>query len=164
MAGFRSTSGAGVNGSRMIDARLLSDGTLRMLAVLVALETTPPASRVVIEEFDAGLHPTRAELLVRHLADAAKRHALNVVLTTHNPAFMDALSEAQMANVWICHGGCSPNASTVTRLTDLDLLATMGLSGGLGDYVARGALEKRLAGSFSEDRRKAMRKWIESVA
>ncbi len=164
MAGFRSASGAGVNGSRMIDARLLSDGTLRMLAVLVALETTPPASRIVIEEFDAGLHPTRAELLVRHLADAAKRHELNVVLTTHNPAFMDALSEAQMENVWVCHRDPSRNASKVTRLTDLDLLATMGLSGGLGDYVARGALEKRLAGSFSEDRRKAVRKWIESVA
>ena len=164
MAGFRSASGVGVNGSRMIDARLLSDGTLRMLAVLVALETIPPSSRIVIEEFDAGLHPTRAELLVRHLADAAKRRELNVVLTTHNPAFMNALDEAQMANVWVCHGGRSPNASKVTRLTDLDLLATMGLSGGLGDYVARGALEKRLARDHDEERSEKMRKWIESVS
>lgn len=160
MAGFRAKS----TGGSLIDARVLSDGTLRMLAVLVALETTPEHSRIVIEEFDAGLHPTRAELLARHLAEAADRNKLNIVLTTHNTAFMNALNEAQMESVWICHRNGPKNGSTVTRLGDLDSLVPTGLTGGLGQYVAGGALEKRLAPSYGDDRRRAMKQWIESVS
>ena len=48
---------------RLIPARLLSDGTLRSLAVLTALETAEEGSRVVIEEFDNGLHPSRVHIL-----------------------------------------------------------------------------------------------------
>ncbi len=64
MAGFLAEPDSGLNSDRLIDARLLSEGTLRMLAVLTALETVPTRSRIVIEEFDTGLHPSRAELLV----------------------------------------------------------------------------------------------------
>ena len=42
-----------------VDASIMSDGTLRSLAVLTALETVEPNSRVIIEEFDNGLHPSR---------------------------------------------------------------------------------------------------------
>ena len=158
MAGFCLKSGNDTNGTPMVDARLLSDGTLRMLAVLVALETTPKSSRIVIEEFDTGLHPSRAELLLRHLAEAAERHQLNIVLTTHNTAFMNALNEAQMESVWICHRGGEKKGSMVTRLADLDALVPAGLAGGLGDYVAGGALEKRLTPGRDEDRKKAMQR------
>ena len=164
MAGFLAEPGSGFNGGRLIDARLLSDGTLRMLAVLTALETVPQGSRIVIEEFDAGLHPSRAELLVQRLAHAAEQRKLNLVLTTHNPAFMNALTEAQMGSVWICHRDDSRNASRVTRLVDMDSWETIGLTGGLGDFVVSGALEKRLAPSYSEDGKEAMRKWVESLS
>ena len=164
MAGFLAEPRSGLNGGGLLDARLLSDGTLRMLAVLTALETVPELSRIVIEEFDRGLHPTRAELLVQHLSRAATERKLNVLLTTHNPACMNALNETQRKSVWICHRAGRSGASTVTRLADLDSLAAMGLTGGLGDLVARGALEKRLAPSYSKDRDEAMRSWIESVS
>ena len=164
MAGFQAEPGSGSNGGRLIDARLLSDGTLRMLAVLTALETVPPGSRIVIEEFDTGLHPSRAELLVQRLAHAAEQRKLNLVLTTHNPAFMNALNEAQMGSVWICHRVESCNASRVTRLVDVDSWETISLTGGLGDFVANGALEKRLTPRYSEDRKEAMRRWVESLS
>ena len=164
MAGFHAEQGSGLNGDRLMDARLLSDGTLRMLAVLTALETVPKRSRIVIEEFDSGLHPSRAKLLVEHLASTAEQRKLNVVLTTHNSACMDALDEKQLKNVWICHRDSTRKASKVTRLADLDALMTMGLTGSLGDFVTRGALESRLAASYGEDRKAAMRQWIESVS
>ena len=164
MAGFQAEPGSGLNGGRLIDARLLSDGTLRMLAVLTALETVPQGSRIVIEEFDTGLHPSRAELLVQRLAHAAGQRKLNLVLTTHNPAFMNALNEAQMGSVWICHRDGSCNASRVTRLVDVDSWETIGLTGGLGDFVTNGALEKRLTPGYSEHRREAMRRWVESLS
>lgn len=163
MAGFLAEPDSGLNSDRLIDARLLSEGTLRMLAVLTALETVPTRSRIVIEEFDTGLHPSRAELLVRHLADAAKQRKLNVVLTTHNPAFMDALTEVQMGGVWICHRDPGRRASVLSRLVDVDSLETIGLAGGLGDFVANGTLERRLAPDYGERRRKAMRSWLESL-
>lgn len=164
MAGFLAEPGSGLNGGRLIDARLLSDGTLRMLAVLTALETVPQGSRIVIEEFDTGLHPSRAELLVQRLAHAAEQRKLNLVLTTHNPAFMNALNEAQMGSVCICHRDDSRNASSVTRLVDVDSWESIGLTGGLGDFVASGALEKRLAPSYGKDRKEAMRSWVESLS
>lgn len=164
MAGFHAELGSGLNGGRLMDARLLSDGTLRMLAVLTALETVPKRSRIVIEEFDNGLHPSRAKLLVQHLASTAEQRKLNVLLTTHNAACMDALDEAQLKNVWICHRDGARKSSKVTRLADLDVLMTMGLTGSLGDFVTRGVLENRLAASYGEDREKAMRQWIESVS
>ena len=164
MAGFRAEPGSGLNGGRLIGARLLSDGTLRMLAVLTALTTVPPRSRIVIEEFDTGLHPSRAELLVQRLADAAEQRELNLVLTTHNPAFMNALTEAQMRSVWICHRDDTRKASRITRLEDLDALETIGLTGGLGDFVANGALERRLAPNYSQDRKETMRGWVESLS
>lgn len=160
MAGFGSGSGFG---HRLIDARLLSDGTLRMLAVLTALETVPQDSRIVIEEFDAGLHPSRAELLIRHITKAATRRKLNVVLTTHNPAFMNALDDAQLRSVWICHRDASNGTSSVVRLADTDCLETIGLTGGLGDYVTRGVLEKRLSADYPEHRRQAMRQWLDAL-
>ena len=43
------------------DASLLSDGTLRVLAVAVAVLSAPEKSTVVIEELDNGIHPSRAK-------------------------------------------------------------------------------------------------------
>ena len=163
MVGFVPAEGNGANGGRLIDARVLSDGTLRMLAIVTALETVSESSRIVIEEFDNGLHPSRARLLVRTLAETASRRKLNVLVTTHNPAFMDALEESQLDGVLICHGDESGGGSRVTRLGDMDIAGTLGLRGGLGDFVTRGALERHLAPDFAEKRSKDTREWIASL-
>ena len=163
MAGFVPEGGEKTSDERLIDARLLSDGTLRMLAIVTALETVPKSSRIVIEEFDNGLHPSRAKLLVRTLAETASRRKLNVLVTTHNPAFMDALDESQMDSVLICHGDESDGGSRVTRLGDMDIAGTLALRGGLGDFVTRGALEEHLAPDFAEKRSKDTREWLESL-
>ena len=164
MAGFVADEGKKTNGGKLIDARLLSDGTLRMLAIVTAMETVPDSSRIVIEEFDNGLHPSRAKLLVRTLSETAKRRELNVLVTTHNPAFMDALSESQMDSVLICHSNESGGGSQVTRLVDMDIAGTIGLRGGLGDFVTRGALEEHLAPSFAEKRSEKTREWLASLS
>ena len=163
MAGFVSDERKGTNGGKLVDARLLSDGTLRMLAIVTALETVPESSRIVIEEFDNGLHPSRAKLLVRTLSETASRRELNVLVTTHNPAFMDALDESQIDSVLICHGDESGGGSQVTKLGDMDIAGTIGLRGGLGDFVTRGALEEHLAPDYAENRSRERREWLESL-
>ena len=150
-------------GNRLVDARLLSDGTLRMLAVVTALETVPLHSRIVIEEFDSGVHPSRAKLLLQTFAETAQRRTLNVLLTTHNPAFMDALDEVEMNNVLLCHRNESRGASRVTRLRELETAGALGLRGGLGDFVTSGAIDRHLAPDFAEKRAEAIREWLESL-
>ena len=163
MAAFVPDERRAASGGKLVDARLLSDGTLRMLAIVTALETVPESSRIVIEEFDNGLHPSRAKLLVQTLSETASRRELNVLVTTHNPAFMDALEQSQMDSVLICHGDESGEGSQVTRLSDMDIAGTIGLRGGLGDFVTRGALEEHLAPDFVENRSRETRKWLESL-
>ena len=163
MAGFVRDKGKGASGGKLVDARLLSDGTLRMLAIVTALETVSESSRIVIEEFDNGLHPSRAKLLVRTLSETASRRKLNVLVTTHNPAFMDALGESQMDSVLICHGDAAGGGAHVTRISDMDIAGTIGLRGGLGDFVTRGALEEHLAPDFAEGRSREVRKWLASL-
>ena len=164
MAGFVPDESSAMSDRELVDARLLSDGTLRMLAIVTALETVPESSRIVIEEFDNGLHPSRAKLLVRTLSETATRRELNVLVTTHNPAFMDALDESQMDSVLICHGDASGGGAHVTRISDMDIAGTIGLRGGLGDFVTRGALEEHLAPDFAERRSKEMREWLASLS
>ena len=163
MAGFVPREGMDTSGGKLVDARLLSDGTLRMLAIVTALETVPESSRIIIEEFDNGLHPSRARLLVQTLSETASRRRLNVLVTTHNPAFMNALDESQMDSVLICHGDESGGGSHVTALGDMDIAGTLAVRGGLGDFVTRGALEEHLAPDFAENRSKEVREWLESL-
>ena len=164
MAGLVPDEGGAASNGNLVDARLLSDGTLRMLAIVTALETVPESSRIVIEEFHNGLHPSRAKLLVQTLSEAASRRKLNVLVTTHNPAFMDALDESQMGGVLICHGDASGGGVHVTRISDMDIAGTIGLRGGLGDFVTRGALEAHLAPDFVEQRSREARAWLESLS
>ena len=164
MAGFVPDEGMAANNGSLVDARLLSDGTLRMLTIVTALETVPESSRIVIEEFDSGLHPSRAKLLVRTLSETASRRELNVLVTTHNPAFMDALDESQMDSVLICHGDASGGGAHVTRISDMDIAGTIEVRGGLGDFVTRGALEEHLAPDFADQRSREVRAWLESLS
>ena len=164
MAGFLLDEQQEAHGRKLVDSRLLSDGTLRMLAIVTALETVSESSRIVIEEFDNGLHPSRAKVLVGALSEAARRRKLNVLVTTHNPAFMDALDQRQMDGVIICHSDAAGAGSQTTRLGDMDIADTVGLRGGLGDFVTRGALEQHLAPDFTEQRAKDTRDWLASLS
>lgn len=164
MAGFVTESGNVSNGTPSIDARLLSDGTLRMLAVLSAMETVPNGSRIVIEEFDNGLHPSRAEVVISYLVEAASRRHLNVVLTTHSPAVMNAIEESQYPCVWICHRDDGLQAFRVTRLTEVEPAAVTRLRGGLGNFIASGKLGKRLDSDYEQDRARFMQNWLSSLS
>jgi predicted ATPase len=102
----------------IIDARLLSDGTLRALAILTALETIPEHSRMVIEELDNGVHPSRVKLLVDTIWECSHRRNLNVLVTTHNPATLNGLTREQLDCVVICHYDPSEQADKLTALSE----------------------------------------------
>ncbi len=152
----------GENGTT-IDARLLSDGTLRCLAVLTALETVEEGSRVVIEEFDNGLHPSRLRILTEALASCCERRSLNVLVTTHNPATLDALQVDQLESVEMCVWDKQEQAFDLVRLADLPQYPEVIESGRLGDLVSRRVIERYLAPGFEEERKREALQWLENL-
>jgi predicted ATPase len=77
----------------------MSDGTLKFLAYLLLMEDPVPAPLVGIEEPENGLHHQLLGLLASEFkAFADKEHGPQVLITTHAPSLIDALSPNE---VWI---------------------------------------------------------------
>ncbi|MBE9198489.1 MULTISPECIES: ATP-binding protein [unclassified Nodularia (in: cyanobacteria)] len=128
-----------------IDARSMSDGTLRFLAILTALLTRPEGSQLVIEEIDNGLHPSRAKLLVKILREIGSKRNIDILITTHNPALLDALGPEIVPFVVVAHRDSETGESKLTILEDIDNLPLLLASGTLGKLATKGAIEKSLS-------------------
>lgn len=74
----------------------MSDGTLRVLGLLLAVYQPKEPTVLAIEEPESTVHPAAAELILEVLADAASRY--QVLLTTHSPDLIDskALDDSQI--------------------------------------------------------------------
>lgn len=77
----------------------MSDGTLKFLAYLLLMEDPEPAPLVGIEEPENGLHHQLLSLLASEFKDfAEKPRGPQVLITTHAPSLIDALTPEE---VWI---------------------------------------------------------------
>ena len=128
-----------------IDARSISDGTLRFLAILTALLTRPEGSQIVIEEIDNGLHPSHAALLVKILKEIGSKRNIDILLTTHNPALLDAFSPEIVPFVVVAHRDSETGESKLTLLEDIDNFPKLFASYSLGQMTTKGAIERSLS-------------------
>ncbi len=96
-------------------ANFLSDGTLRLLCLLVLLLAPNPPELLCIDEPEIGLHPELMGILAELMRAAADRTQLIVV--THSPNLIRHLRAEEVAVVEKHHG-----ATTINRL-DPDELA-----------------------------------------
>jgi predicted ATPase len=72
-------------------SRIVSEGTLRVLA-LCAIAVNPwGGSLLAFEEPENGVHPRRLELIAQLLLSLALEQERQVVVTTHSPLFCDAV-------------------------------------------------------------------------
>ncbi len=146
------------------EAALLSDGTLRVLAVAGALLSVSPESTVVIEEIDNGVHPNRAEVLLHNIWEIARERDLRVLLTTHNPAMLDALPLEAVPNVVACYRDPQEGDSRLVRLEELEMYPELVAQGSLGRLVTRGILDRYLKDPDFRDRAASVAKglaWFE---
>ncbi|PPH24771.1 AAA family ATPase [Rathayibacter toxicus] len=128
---------------QQIPARLMSDGTLRFLAIAVAMLDAPPASDasdkgriLVIEELENGLHPSQAALLLSRLKRFSQERKNCTVATTHSPAILDTL-EGKDHNSVVVSSRDSEGWSRVTNLTDFpDYFEVVGRAS-LGESAVR---------------------------
>lgn len=155
-------------GGRVVprEAALLSDGTLRVLAVAAALFSVPPGSVIVIEEIDNGVHPSRAEALLASIQKVAKERSLRVLLTTHNPALLDALPLEAIPDTVACYRNPEKGDSRLVRLEDLESYPELIAQGPVGRLLTKGILDRYLKAPETRDREKKLARdlaWVQEL-
>ena len=127
---------------RKWSVELLSDGTLRVLAIAAALLSAPEGSTVVIEEVDNGVHSSRAKQLLNTMRKQAERRSVRLLLSTHNPALMDALPDSALGDVVFCYRDKIIGDSQLIRLADLNDYPGLVSQGPLGELVTNGIVDR----------------------
>lgn len=146
------------------DAGMLSDGTLRVLAIAAALLSVDQGSLVVIEEIDNGVHPSRAHMLLERVLEVAESRRLRVLVTTHNPALVDALPTKAIGDVVACFRGAD-GSTQLRRLLDLENYPALVAQGPLGELMTSKVIDRFVKEpKVSVDERKAkIEAWLGSV-
>jgi predicted ATPase len=148
------------------DAALLSDGTVRVLAIAAALFSVPEGSILVIEEIDNGVHPSRAEHLLAQIQKVAKERSLRVLLTTHNPALLDAMPLEAIPDIVACYRDPERGDSRLVRLEDLESYPELIAQGPVGRLLTKGILDRYLKAPEARDRVKKVERdlaWVEEL-
>ncbi len=127
-----------------VDATMLSDGTLRVLAIAAALLSVEEGTLVVIGEIDNGVHPSRARELMRSLEETARRRGLRLLVTTHNPALLDAVPPSALGDTVACYRDPATGESRLQTLREMDDFVAIGAAGPLGMLATSGALDRYL--------------------
>lgn len=139
-----------------VPARIMSDGTLRFLAILAALMQAPTLdtmpeplaaedaagqTTVVVEEIEDFLHASQASMLIGLVREEIKRRRVRALATAHSPALLDALSGEEHRSVIVCQRDGS-GRSTLTRLIDLPNYVDIISKGTLGHAATTGQLRR----------------------
>ena len=74
---------------RSVESWESSDGTLRALAILLALETHRESSTILIEEPEQNLHPWAIRAIIKHIREVIKERGVQVIITTHSPQVLE---------------------------------------------------------------------------
>ncbi|WP_410513462.1 AAA family ATPase [Paenibacillus sp. BR2-3] len=126
--------------SEYVEAKRLSDGTLRYLAIITSLISEEPKSMVIIEEVDNGIHPSRIKSLIETISRLNKENQIDVVITTHNPTLLNALTKEDMLGVVLCYREPNDGSSKFYSLPDIESLPILLSKGSLGDLTVRDEL------------------------
>lgn len=143
--------------SDITPAREMSDGLLRFIAIATALLTSnrgldidagttsakdaaDPGVLLVIEELENGLHPSQASRVLGLILEASQALATSVMVTTHSPALLNAMSGRLNRSVIVCYRDPDDGRSHLVRLPDLPGYAEAMASGDLGDAMSDGRL------------------------
>ena len=148
---------------RAYDASLLSDGTLRVLSIAAAMLSAEEGSLVVIEEIDNGVHPSRARHLLNNIREIAQRRNLRVLLSTHNPALLDALPDAALPDTLFCYRDPTQGDSRIIRLQDIPDYPELIAQDSLGGLATSGVLERFVKQPPAVERKERALAWLETL-
>jgi predicted ATPase len=87
-------------GDATYSVRTVSEGTLRLLGTLAALNPLTHVSTVGLEEPENGVHPRRLAWIAEMARNAAQTHDMQLLLTTHSPTLPGLFDESSLL---LCH-------------------------------------------------------------
>ncbi len=80
-------------GETLIPARVVSEGTLRILGLLSLAGATNPPALIGFEEPENGVHPRRLRLIAEFLQTQADLGVTQMIVTTHSPLLVDLIPD-----------------------------------------------------------------------
>lgn len=125
-----------------IPARVVSEGTLRLLGLLAIASMKEAPSLVAFEEPENGVHPRRIQQVAELLQGYSNNNESQLIVTTHSPVFIDSIQKVDLYVV------SKENHST--RITALPLLPPLlsnrklEIVSGLSDTAEPTPLSERL--------------------
>lgn len=118
-----------------VDARQLSDGTLRCIAAITAALISKQGSVIVIEEIDNGIHPSRVYKLIEQLLCIGKERRIDFVITTHNATLLNAYKKEELVGVSVVYREKEKRTSKIISFVDIENFPSMLIGGGLGNAM-----------------------------
>ena len=99
----------------------MSDGTLKIFAIRLLLEDTEPPSLIGIEEPENALYHQLLETIAHEFRQHAITRKCQIVITTHQPYFVDALAPEE---TWVLEKG-EDGFSIIHRASDNPIVKAM---------------------------------------
>lgn len=124
----------------LLDARGMSDGTLRFIAMIVALLTLPEYSLLIVDEIDNGLHPSRAKYIIDKIKQLGSERHIDVLCSTHNPTFVNCMGIEMIPFISYVKRDNIEGSSGVFLLEEHKDLARMLAFGNVGEMMANNIL------------------------
>ncbi len=145
-----------LNSTQLVDARQLSDGTLRCIAVLTAVLISEPGSIVMIEELDNGIHPARVYKLIEQMINIGKKRSIDIIITTHNATLMNSYKKDELVGVSVVYREKDRGTSKIKSFIDIDDFPAMLAAGGLGTAM----LDESLLVALKSSKREKDYSWL----
>ena len=124
-----------LNSTELVDARKLSDGTLRCMAMITAVLACETNSLIIMEEVDNGIHPGRVQKLMTTLALIGLERKIDIMVTTHNAMLMNRYQKNQLVGVSVVYRESERGTSKFISFVDINDFPAILASGGLGEAM-----------------------------
>lgn len=145
----------GSNNSR-VDARMLSDGTLRTIAMIAVALIVPEHSVLIIEEMDNGIHPGKVKKMIEHLSEISAERKIDVIITTHNATLLNQYDKEKLLGTTIVYRVKEKTTSDFIAFMDIDDYASLLTSGGLGDAM----ISNKIIDAIKAEKKKIDISWL----
>jgi len=109
-------------GNKEFRGPVLSEGTLRFIALAAAFFQPSMPKILVIEEIEKGLHPSRLRLLLELMRSQSKRTGTQVFATTHSPTLLNWLTEEDRKTTFVCTRDAESGATKMRSLAEVPRL------------------------------------------
>ena len=146
-----------LSSSELVDAKKLSDGTLRCIAIIAAVLTMPRNGILVVEEIDNGIHPGRVQELINSLQRLSTQRGIDVLLTTHNDSLLNEYDKEQLLGVSVVYRDKTKGTSRFIPFVDIKNYQDILITGGIGKAM----LNDSLISAIKEKEKEIDISWLE---